>query len=81
MAAASYKAMASAQIRARNSFIEMVTKTIGCSDDEGAAIFALYIKKKFMKTDAIIGSYHVKHGAFLDDDVLKAALEMTREAR
>jgi len=49
----------------------------GFSADQADAILHLYQKGNLVKLDWGIGRYSVKHGAFLDADVLNRAWEAT----
>ena len=48
----------------------------GFSNSEADAILQFYIKEKLVKLDWGIGTYNVKHGAFLSKKVLKRALRV-----
>jgi len=50
----------------------------GFTSDQADAILTLYQKEKLVKLDWGIGRYSVKHGAFLEPDVLQNALEATQ---
>lgn len=51
----------------------------GFTSDEANAILSLYKRENLVKLDWGIGRYSVKHGAFLEPDVLQNALDATRE--
>jgi hypothetical protein len=49
----------------------------GFTADEADAILRLYLQENLVRLDWGIGRYSVKHGAFLNADVLNRALEAT----
>lgn len=61
-------------VNAENAFAETIQNILGCTNDEAHAIRALYSKHKITKMDAVIGRISVKHGAYLDEEVLRNAL-------
>jgi hypothetical protein len=75
----SFKALGHGLARAEIAFTTMTIERTSCSEEEAHEVFCIYIKNKLMKTDAIHGSYHVKHGAYLDDYALEQALKMVRD--
>lgn len=70
----SYKNLANSQVDAMDKFAEFVVKETDCDKDTAYKVYDLYMKNKLMKTDAIHGTFHVKHGAYLEADVLKNAI-------
>jgi hypothetical protein len=71
----STRALAQRLVRAETAFLAMCKERAGLSDAEAKIVLRFYLKKKLMKLDAIMGTYHVKHGALLDISTLKAAAE------
>jgi hypothetical protein len=68
--------IAEGMIDAEAHFRNVVVETIGCTDEQAEAIRQLYVKSKLIKVDHIARRYNVRHGAFLDLDVLRNALSM-----
>jgi hypothetical protein len=62
---------------ASTSFIEYVQEQTGCTPAEATRVLNLYRKEKLLKVDAYMGTWHIKHGAFLDLDTLRRAIEVT----
>lgn len=71
-----YKQIAQRIVNAENNFIELVMNAGKCSKDEAEKVFNLYRKEKFIKLDAVGGTYKVKHGQFWDYEVLQRAIAM-----
>lgn len=69
------KGLAERQIEAGNKFIEYCQTTAKLSKTEAQKVLAYYLKHKLMKLDAVTGDFKVKHGAYLDADVLQRAVE------
>ncbi len=67
--------MAQRLVNAENSFIECVRRDTGFTQEQAEKVLAFYVKHKLMKLDAVDGRFYVKHGAYLDSDVLRRALE------
>ena len=76
MAIESFKDMAQ---RADNAVIQWrdMLADHGFTAAQGVAILRLYLQEKIVKLDWGIGRYNVRHGAFLNADVLNRALEAT----
>lgn len=68
------RAVASRMVNAGNDFVGVLVG-MGYTKDQAEKILAKYIKLKVIKLDAVGGKYSVKHGAFLDKDVLDRALK------
>lgn len=64
--------------RAFREFADTLCRASGCSLGEARAVTQLYLKNKLAKLDAGIGRISVKHGAFLDAQAIRNAIEMTR---
>jgi hypothetical protein len=65
---------------AENNFISNVSKLGGISPDEATKVMDHYQKLGLLKRDAVSGTLNVKHGAFMDKDVINRALEATRSS-
>ena len=74
MATQSFKNMAKRADNAVTQWRDMLADN-GFNADQADAILRLYIDEKLVKLDWGIGRYSVKHGAFLNADVLNRALE------
>ena len=74
MATQSFKDMATRADNAVIAWRDMLADH-GFTADQADAILRLYQKGNLVKLDWGIGRYSVKHGAFLEADVLNRALE------
>jgi hypothetical protein len=61
-------------VNAEENFIGSLMEFGGITRAEATRVFDLYRREKFIKRDAVGGVYNVKHGAFLDRDVIRRAL-------
>jgi hypothetical protein len=61
-------------VNAEESFIGSLMEFGGITRAEATRVFDLYRREKLIKRDAVGGVYNVKHGAFLDRDVIRRAL-------
>lgn len=64
-------------IRAANAeanFIESLVEIAGITEAEAEKVMALYLKEKIAKIDHNIGRISVKHGVFLEADVIHNAV-------
>lgn len=59
---------------AENDFVDYLVNAASISAKEARKVMAFYLKKKFAKLDAVGGRISVKHGAFLDRDVILRAV-------
>ncbi len=76
MSKQSFKDMATRADNAVVAWRDMLADD-GFTANQADAILRLYKQEKLVKLDWGIGRYSVKHGAFLDADVLNRALEAT----
>lgn len=67
------RAMLTRQQNAMDGFTQYVMER-GFTRDQADHIRRVYLKAKVLKLDVICGQWNVKHGAFLDLDVLQRAL-------
>ena len=74
MSTESYQNLLNNKANAMDKFADMVVNTTGCNVDTAYKVYNLYMKAKLMKTDAIHGTYHVKHGAYLEAGALNNAV-------
>jgi hypothetical protein len=70
-----FKDIATRMENAADKFCATLVELGGCSATEAVKVFNLYLKNKVIKMDAVGGVYNVKHGAFLDRDVIRRAVE------
>jgi hypothetical protein len=61
---------------AQQNFVEWVMEQTGCTEAEAEKVLRIYKKERLMKIDSYMGTWHIKHGAFLDVDVLRRAIEI-----
>ena len=76
MAIQSFKDMATRADNAVIAWRDMLASD-GFTADQADAILRLYLQEKLVKLDWGIGRYNVRHGAFLNADVLNRALEVS----
>ena len=67
------KQVAQRIVNGENRFVQLVMEK-GFTRDEAEHIMSVYRKARVLKIDAVLGQFQVKHGAFLDSDVLRNAL-------
>ena len=60
-------------MNATEKFIQFVTEK-GFTQAEAEVILRVYKKARVLKFSAFDSNFHVVHGAFLDEDVLRNAL-------
>ena len=65
---------------AHNDFTETLIRLGEFNREDAIKVKNLYLAKKLAKIDIGIGRINVKHGAYLDQDVLIRALAMANEA-
>jgi len=65
---------------AHTNFEDYLMEQANISRDDAKAVTAFYLKKKLAKVDAGIGRINVKHGGFLDPEVIRKALEEAKKA-
>ena len=63
----------------RNDLIEFITCETGMTDGEAELVIDSYVSQRIIKISAHDG-YRVSHGAFLEPDVLRMALDNAWEA-
>lgn len=72
----SFQAIAQRMDNAKVNFIETLMNLGGISKDEARKVMELYLKNKLARIDTGIGRIQVKHGAFLDREVILRAVAM-----
>lgn len=70
----SFKDMATRIVNAENDFTATLAQIAGITTDEAFKVLATYRKLKIVKNAYAISRISVKHGAFLDRDVILRAL-------
>ncbi len=65
---------------AHEDFTETLIRCGEFDREDAIKVKNLYLAKKLAKIDIGIGRINVKHGAYLDQDVLTRALAMANEA-
>lgn len=55
------------------AFIKTLQEIANLSDVEGSKVLSLFYKEKIAKMDYGIGRVQVKHGAFMERDVIRRA--------
>lgn len=71
--------IAQRQVDAIQNFGRVVVERTGCTQEIGERVAGYYLKVKVAKMDSVMGVINVKHGAFLDLDVLQNAIaEVTK---
>lgn len=68
------QAMAQREVNGADNFINNVEAIAGCTHAEAVKVFNVYHAAKVLKYDGVNGVYNVKHGAFLDADVITNAI-------
>lgn len=72
----SYEALATRQVNAIHSFCQYVQEQTGCTEEQATHVYDVFRKERVLKIDPVNGTWNVKHGAFLDLDVLKRAITL-----
>jgi hypothetical protein len=62
------------QTVATQSFLDTIAEIVGCNEADASKAFHTLKTAKALKYDAYNGVYSVKHGAFLDREVLIRAI-------
>jgi hypothetical protein len=70
---AEFKPIAQRIVNAENDFIEVLMAQASISKDDAIKAMRAMLKMKVAKLDAVSGRISVKHGAYLDADVIKNA--------
>jgi hypothetical protein len=71
-----FKNVATRLVNAENNFIEVLMTLGEISKAEAEKVLAVYRKHKLVKMDAVMGVLSVKHGAYLEKEVIGNALLM-----
>lgn len=70
----SFKDMAHRMDTAEDGFVATLVAIAGITNDEAVKVLATYRKLKVVKNDYAVSRISVKHGGFLDRDVILRAL-------
>ena len=73
---ASFKAMAQRAVNAEESFIDDLQQLGHISEAEAVKVMRLYLKEKIARMDYGVGRIQIKHGQFLDKDVIRRAAKL-----
>jgi hypothetical protein len=71
-----FKSIAVRMANAENEFIDVLMNLGEISKADAVKVLAVYRKLKVVKMDAVIGRMNVKHGAYLDKEVINNALAL-----
>jgi hypothetical protein len=63
---------------AHSSFVETLRGLSSCSEEDAVSVKNLYLKHKLAKMDPVMGRITVKHGSYLDRDVILSAIDHIR---
>jgi hypothetical protein len=74
----SFRNMATRAVNAENSFAASLVEIAGITTEEAFRVLATYRKIKVVKNDYAVSRISVKHGGFLDRDVILRALEQSK---
>ena len=70
----SFQDMATRAATAEANFAETLVNIAGITEAEAEKVMALYLKEKIAKIDHVNGRISVKHGVFLEADVIHNAV-------
>jgi len=70
----SFKDIVTRTENAKNSFYNYVMEQHQFTKEQAQKILETYLKLKLIKLDCITGQFKIKHGAYLDKDILENAL-------
>ncbi len=70
------KAVAIRIVNAENRFIANVQDLAGCTKEAAEKVLRVYRNLKIAKMDAVNGVISVKHGMYLDADILANAIAL-----
>lgn len=74
----SAKAIAQRIVNGETRLVNTLIENYDLDTSTASKIATLYLKEKIAKIDPIGGGYTIKHGAFLDPDVIARAKEMVQ---
>jgi len=57
-----------------NNFIENIMTISGCTKVEAEKVYAVYKKKRIVKLDPVGGVIKVRHGIFMEKDIIQNAI-------
>lgn len=63
---------------ARYRFVVALRERMGWNYEDASAVADLYARNKLVKYGANDGQFHVKHGVYLETDVLERALDLAK---
>lgn len=65
-------------VNAEDNMITVLVERGGITEADASLVFRLYRKHRLIKLDAVGGRYSVKHGAYLDAQAIKNAVQMAK---
>lgn len=68
--------LAERQQLAGSKFLDYCEQRAGLNRQQANKVLTYYVKHKLVKLDAVSGQFHVKHGQFLEPEVLQRAANM-----
>jgi len=69
----SFRDMAQRLVNAENRFVDYAMEHGSLTRPQALAALKVFQKARVIKLDAVSGMFHVKHGQFLEPDVLRRA--------
>lgn len=73
---AGFRNMAKRLDNAEDNFVETLRSLGGITKADAEQVFGYYVKRRLVKRDAVNGTYSVKHGSYLDPDVILRAVRL-----
>lgn len=68
------KQIAQRLVNTEKIFIDTIQEKVDCTEKEALKVLKIYKKEKIVKFDAVGGRPIFKHGVFLENDVIKNAI-------
>lgn len=72
------RSLGSRSVAAQDAFVDHVMTRARLSRGQAEKVLSVFRKERIIKIDAVNGTWTVKHGAFLDVDVLRRAAGVGR---
>ncbi|CAG9236907.1 hypothetical protein PSP6_700006 [Paraburkholderia tropica] len=69
-----FEAIAQRMANAQRNFIGIIRERTSCTEADATKAFETLKRLRLIKLDAVGGRYTVKHGAYLEPDVLRNAM-------
>jgi hypothetical protein len=71
-----FKTIAARIVSAEDRFLSALSEIGDISPEDAVKVFNYYSKHKLLKRSNVVGHVTVKHGAFLEKDVIRNALSL-----